>query len=509
MEKDYSEYQISDSDRYKILRSNRKSVVLDFFNNSVRFYPEDRVFRIRVDQGNEYHTMQEFIDEYEEDEQKRKGVSTPKPSGDNPADIESREAEEAENQKMMASMQEKYRVEFECSEFSRSNYLAMHPEFTKEPLINIFSGSDITLSYGEGILDFIYADFVTPLKPIVKMYQFFGALRKSYRQTMGEDSEKEPDEETPHKIYNRTQELVEDFFAYVDTFGTVKDVVYSSLYSAICPPKFEEKNDLEKELIWYGNYLLALQREYLELIEFCFDENFYPGALGNLHPSERCALYRYHHDMAATVRRTETVSFSSGIMSGSEMPYGMPVEELKLRFQNKPEPNSDHAALAAKLGTTVEKMVAGITLPHFLNIQYEFGSVAEILELEFTKMLEANVRFRKCKRCGRYFIMKGNYDTNYCDRIAPGQTKNCQELAAIENYKAKIADNKAIPVYNKYYKRYAARVKARQIKEADFKKWKYQALTLRDDCADGKITVEAYIQWMEAYFPNRKPRQDK
>ena len=110
MEKDYSEYQISDSDRYKILRSNRKSVVLDFFNNSVRFYPEDRVFRIRVDQGNEYHTMQEFIDEYEEEEQKRKGVSTPKPSGDNPADIQSRQAEEAENQKLMASMQEKYRV---------------------------------------------------------------------------------------------------------------------------------------------------------------------------------------------------------------------------------------------------------------------------------------------------------------------------------------------------------------------------------------------------------------
>lgn len=65
-----------------------------------------------------------------------------------------------------------------------------------------------------------------------------------------------------------------------------------------------------------------------------------------------------------------------------------------------------------------------------------------------------------------------------------------------------------IPVYNKYYKRYAARVKARQIKEADFKKWKYQALTLRDDCADGKNTVEEYIQWMEGYFP-RPDRTNK
>ena len=103
--------------------------------------------------------------------------------------------------------------------------------------------------------------------------------------------------------------------------------------------------------------------------------------------------------------------------------------------------------------------------------------------------------------------MKGKYDTNYCDRVAEGETRNCQELAAIENYKVKIADNKAIPIYNKYYKRYAARVKVRQIKEADFKKWKYKALELRDQCSDGLITVEAYTAWMEASFPNRKQKE--
>ena len=76
----------------------------------------------------------------------------------------------------------------------------------------------------------------------------------------------------------------------------------------------------------------------------------------------------------------------------------------------------------------------------------------------------------------------------------------------IENYKAKIADNKAIPIYNKYYKRYSARVKVRQIKEADFKKWKYQAMSKRDDCTDGIITPEEFTEWMENSFPNRKPK---
>jgi hypothetical protein len=49
-------------------------------------------------------------------------------------------------------------------------------------------------------------------------------------------------------------------------------------------------------------------------------------------------------------------------------------------------------------------------------------------------------------------------------------------------------------------------VRVKQIREADFKKWKYQAITLRNECSAGKITVEEYIQWMEDSFPNRKPK---
>ena len=30
-----------------------------------------------------------------------------------------------------------------------------------------------------------------------------------------------------------------------------------------------------------------------------------------------------------------------------------------------------------------------------------------------------------------------------------------------------------------------------------------------DECTEGKISVEEYTQWMEDYFPNRKPKQDK
>ena len=98
------------------------------------------------------------------------------------------------------------------------------------------------------------------------------------------------------------------------------------------------------------------------------------------------------------------------------------------------------------------------------------------------------------------FCMKGNYNTRYCDHIQPGETKTCQEIAAKENYKEKVASDPAIAIYNRYYKRYAARVKVRQIKEEAFKSWKYQAITKRDDCSQGIITPEEYTEWMEMPF---------
>ena len=42
-------------------------------------------------------------------------------------------------------------------------------------MINIMSGSNVTLNYGEGILDFVYADFLTPA---IKLYTVFSLLKK-------------------------------------------------------------------------------------------------------------------------------------------------------------------------------------------------------------------------------------------------------------------------------------------------------------------------------------------
>ena len=502
MDKDYSEYKLTEYDKYRILRSNRKHITLDYFTNTVCFYPEERRFQIHVDGGQEYYWMDYYIDKAQEEEDQRNGVLSRDDTKETRSDREFNESQEAKNHKLMEKMKEKYRVDFEEGLADRARYYGDHPSIPMEPFINIFSSAKIDLHYGEGLLDFIYADFQTASKAVRIFWGVLEEIIEKRGTPKRENSSKA-------KIYSKEQSIADDFFEYMHSFAAVEDIAYASLYSGICPPKFEGNEDMRKKLAWYVRYLTELQKEYQDLIKFCFDESHYPSVLGHLHPAERYSLYRYYHDQPETSRRTERVSFSVESGPQNKKPYGMPVEEIVWRLQNPTIVNDEITALAKELGTLPEELATHLAIPHFMRIQYEFGSVAEILELEFTKMLEANVRFRKCKRCGKYFIMKGNYDTNYCDRVAPGETKNCQELAAVENYKAKIADNKALPVYNKYYKRYAARVKVNQIKEADFKKWKYQALTMRDECTEGKISVEEYTQWMEDYFPNRKSKQDK
>lgn len=499
MSKDLFEYEPTEYEFFLYGHSRKGALKRNCFTNAVRFYPDSRRFKIDVFYGKEYFFTQDFIDETIEESL---GISLPTPTEEELRNHkELFKTEESENRIWMSELSDKYNVDFEHTLMDRELYYSQHPEHPMEAFINIFSGSEIYLNYGEGILDFIYADFEATLDQPTVANRHWTMLNNKHKELYRA--------KIIDGMYSDMQAIVDDFYAYKDDFNTLKDTAYASLYSAICPIIFEGKWCLDHGLQSYGNYLRSLQQEYIDLIEFCFDEDFFPSVLGHLHPAERFFIFRNCRISSTDIQRTETLSFFSRTMSGQEMPYGMPMQALMQRLDKSLTPTDDHSALAEILGVPVDSLLTMIQLPHFMNVQYEFETIKDILELEFTKILEAGVRFRKCKRCGRYFIMKGNYDTNYCDSIAPGETRTCQELAAGENYRAKHADDKGLAIYNKYYKRYAARVKVRQIKEDAFKQWKYQAMTKRDECNAGVITPEEYIQWMEDYFPNRKLKQDK
>ena len=503
MKKDYSEYSLDEIEKYRLQRQGNQHVQFDYFSNSVHFNPENKSISITVDSFNEFISLKEDLDEFDKIEAQHRTVHADVLSPEEEAEREEFRIDDLEkNKENFEKLCLRYNIDRSFFDEKSEQFYNDHPEQKEAPLNNVLSGARIFSSYGEGILDFIYADFKTAFK---KAVAFPFALQKLGEELKEEQPEKYVDqhESEPEKIYNRIYELVTEYLRYTSTVVYTEKIIYKSLYTAICPPVFMRDQDAVDGLKWYYNYLFILQKEYLSLIEFCFDEEFFPDVLGHMHPSERYNLYRHLQDQPAFSQRTETMFYSSKIMSGDKMPYGIRPDELLPRLNKAMKLTEQHREFSERYKVEMKKLQALLTFPRFINVNYDFHSVDEILELELTKMLEQNVHFRKCKRCKKYFIMKGNYDTNYCDRIAPGETRNCQDIAAQENYKKKIADNAAIPIYSKYYKRYAARVRVNQIKEADFKRWKYEAMNKRDECSDGKITADEYIQWMEGCFPNR------
>ena len=125
---------------------------------------------------------------------------------------------------------------------------------------------------GEGLLNFCCANFSTA----------FEHCEKAYREL----SQKP----TPlGKIHSAEEGVIQLYELYEEVFPTLSEIFYSSLYTASFPPQFV--NCTEKALEYYRRYLLTLQSEFLELIEFCLDKNYRPGVLGRLYPSERYSLW--------------------------------------------------------------------------------------------------------------------------------------------------------------------------------------------------------------------------
>lgn len=489
--------ELSEYEKYIMLRSNTKNVKLDFYNNKVRFHPEKKTIDIAVDSWE----RDEYIDELIEADEREKAKKFGRPYEEyEPTEKEIEIEEEAlkDCQEYYDKLNSKYNF---CVSDLAGPFVNDTGKF-ENTMTNIMSDSNVKLNYGEGILDFIYADFLTPIK---EEYTIINLLERRGAE-QGFRNEPDKEQESDSAKLSEEEWTLRRYYNFSSTFPMIDSIAYASLYSAIFPPLINDKRaDKSNGIKWYGNYLLALQKEFLELIEFCYDEDFYPEVLGSLYPSERLHLYRHIHDMPTSFERKEEFKTSHNIMDGNKMPYGATSEEIIKALKNLNfSPTDEQKEFAEKYGINTNTLL--FTLQHhmFISARYVCSSIEDMLELELTKMLEQNVRFRKCKRCGKYFIMKGNYDTQYCDRVAEGETRTCQQLAALENYKAKIADNQAVHIYNKYYKRYAARVRVRQLKEDEFNRWRYQAITKRNECNDGKITPEEYIDWMEAYFPNRK-----
>ena len=499
---DYSEYDASGNELVRIKRRGNKFIKYDYFDNTVRFSNEHKGMVVYVDSTKEDYFMMDFIEQSDKQHGRKPIVIS---EAGKKEEEEYKNECKAENEAYLELYQKKYYVDFNTRRYHLNPYRE-NGEFP-DILNNFLCGCAVNLRCGDGILDFIYADFENTYEEVLGKAYVAELLKEAGKIHRGESSDDAKSEPRKQKILNKVDEIVEIYHRYVSTIISTKALCNTSLYSAICPPVFLIENEDYTAIREYYHYLTGLQKEYLEMIEFCYDEEFYPEALGDMYPHERFHIYLYLHGKSPTFDRKEMFSPESDFITGDKMPYGLPEDEIEKRMKFFEKKKEAFYKLAEDYNMNPQNVHNIAVLPDFITTQYSAESIEDLLELEFTKMLEMDIRFRKCKRCGKYFLMKGNYDTVYCDRVEEGKTQSCQKLAALENYKLKNANNEAKKVYDKYYKRYHARVNVRQIKEQEFNQWRYKAITMRDDCNDGKISLQEYIDWNEAYFPNRTKKK--
>ncbi len=367
-----------------------------------------------------------------------------------------------------------------------------------------YAGTIVENPIGEQLLTFCEADLEGYMKLILTLLQVSdaatedtpeaGDIRKKFGIGKSSPVVKKPAtrEELDMLCYENYEYLM-----------TVADIVVDAcLYTSIFPPLIYTRSS--KMFEQYFTYLLALQHEYKKLIDFCFDTDFYPDALDGLTAASRFHLYCETTD--AVPIRPMNMSFRFTWHGFGNVSTTIRDKEAYARFKQNPG-KALNSIQKRELNAFEKEYNISPTLTEMLKVMpipiassYRCGSLEEMLYLEFEKMLELDIRIKKCKNCGRYFIFKGNYQTEYCDRVPEGETQSCQAIAATAKYARKIKDNPALAIFNRAYKRYHARVKVGTVKPDAFKKWKYEAVVMRDRCLSGEMTAEEFEAWADGYF---------
>lgn len=410
MAKDYSEYQPSEAEKRRLRVHGTKDISFKVFHNTAAFLPETQTLRIIVDNGFEEIMRLDDMEECDRIEKEHREIHEGILS---PEDIKQREELRidglAENERDFSALCAKFRIDRTIFDgWAKAEY-DTHPEMKKRPLNNVLSGATITLKYGEGLLDFIYADFVEPFKQAMSTACGFMGLIEAMAESEGIDVEEarrvaDRCPEPVEKVYSRVQDIVDEYLKFDDTCMYISDIMYQSLYTAVCPPSFTNDRHARTALNKYYDYIRFLQEDYKELVEFCFDPDFWPEVLCSLHSVERYLLHQRIRGLPANIKRAEWFDFDSHQMGGSEIPYGLSKNKLVQRLSGKFQPTPEHTRFAEEYGIPMDKLGAYLKFPWFLNIRYGFSSLDELLQLEFSKMLEANMRLKRDPKSGQYVL---------------------------------------------------------------------------------------------------------
>ena len=114
-------------------------------------------------------------------------------------------------------------------------------------------------------------------------------------------------------------------------------------------------------------------------------------------------------------------------------------------------------------------------------------------------MLVNKIKFKPCKCCGEYFVPRGRINSEYCERIMPGETKPCSEIGALKTFDIVHKDDAIHKAYITAYRRMESRQRAKLITKEEFKEFGKTARAERKKCYNGEITLEQFQTWLDDF----------
>lgn len=122
-----------------------------------------------------------------------------------------------------------------------------------------------------------------------------------------------------------------------------------------------------------------------------------------------------------------------------------------------------------------------------------FETIGTFLYTELFDGLETGFLPKKCRNCGKYFLLTSGYYNDFCDEIAPNeQYKTCKDVGARKKFDDKVKSDPIWLTYQRAYKTHYARVMKKKMSKFDFSDWTDMAIELRGKAIKGEISFKEF-----------------
>ena len=253
----------------------------------------------------------------------------------------------------------------------------------------------------------------------------------------------------------------------------------------------------------YRSNLLNVKKEFEFALNFCCNDSFIPE-VKELSALDRYYVYSelYNDNFLTNIKyfkRNGSIFLESNFPTEALNAIDrMDCSNDKYRDYNGQKPITEMPIFSKQIISELKSSKVSATT------RYQYDNLEGYLMEELYALIQTNARIKKCARCNKYFITKGNYATEYCDRIMPNEKFSCKKMAAIQARKEKVKSNPILQEYQRAYKRMYARVSGKKLSKKDFKEWTDNVSCERDRIIEsyGTNPPQEIIESFKKYLNN-------